>query len=88
MVPGLYFVVPSAMHASSEARAYREYLHYCRVSRFADDCIVGDCVARRSHLSAFAGLRKADNLFDCEQNPVQAAMVSLVRAVVSTDSET
>jgi hypothetical protein len=88
MAPGLDFTVPFAMHASFEGRAYREYLHSYRVSRFADDCIVGDCVTRSSHLSAFASLRKADNLFDCEQNPVQAAKVNLIRAVVSTDSKT
>jgi hypothetical protein len=53
------------------------------MGRFADDSVVGDHVVRRSHLSAFAGSRKADNLFDCERNPVQA--MDSMQTVVSMD---
>jgi hypothetical protein len=71
------------MHVSSEARAFREYLLSCRVGRFADNSIIDDFAARRSHLSAFAGSRKVDNLFDCEHNPVQAA--DSMRTSISMD---
>jgi hypothetical protein len=57
-----------------EARALREYLLSSRAGRFADDSIFGDCVAREPYLSAFAGSRKADNLFDCGRNPVQGTI--------------
>jgi hypothetical protein len=75
------------MHVSFEARALGEYLLSCRVGRFADDGIFGDCVAREAHLSAFAGSRKADNLFDCGRNPVQGTTADMVQKIVSMDSE-
>jgi hypothetical protein len=71
------------MHASLGARVFREYLLSCRMGRFADDSIIGDCVDRGSHLSAFAGSRKADNLFDCERYPVQA--MDSIQTTVSMD---
>jgi hypothetical protein len=71
------------MHASFEARAFREYLRGCCVGRFADDSIVGDCVVCDAHLSAFAGSRKADNLFDCRRKPVQGASAGLMPPIIS-----
>jgi hypothetical protein len=75
------------MHVSFEARALREYLLSCRVGRFADDGIFGDCVAREPYLSAFTGSRKADNLFDCGRNPVQGTVADMLQKIISTDFE-
>jgi hypothetical protein len=71
---------PSAKRVSLEARANREYLQRCREGRFADDSIVGDCVACGSNLSAFAAQRKADNLIDCGRIAVQGASADSMQA--------
>jgi hypothetical protein len=73
------------MRVSVEAHALRESLLSRHAGRFADDSVFGDCVAREPHLSAFAGSRKADNLFDCERNPVQGT--TTFRKIASMDFE-
>jgi hypothetical protein len=75
----------AATLASFEVRAFCEYLLNCRAGRFADDGIIGDCVARGAYLSPFASSRKADNLFDCQRGPVHGAFADPMHAIVSMD---
>jgi hypothetical protein len=82
MISRPHSAAPSAKRVSLEARANCEYLQRCREGRFANDSIVGDCVARGSNLSAFAAQRKADNLIDCGCVAVQGASTDSMQAAM------
>lgn len=65
----------AAVRSSVDNRTqdFRNGAHTIRCERFAHDDIVGDCVVRGVHLSAFAACEKAQNSVDGLHVPVQRA---------------